>query len=183
MLDQCRWMWDCCELFKGCCLCRRAPEPQEYHINSQFYRNLDFSVPGSVSISSGSNCHRICRRIYVILSNIHPKMSPRLFEKFTFNTFVKNWTSIGVLWETGWGKMFVLTVGSFQVFIKRGTLTRVLQIKVNVFQKTLIFIFSVQTIYSSLEDRYVRRLFCRIYNITHFLFSEQIYPIDVQEFS
>ena len=41
-----------------------------------------------------------------------------------FNTFVKNWTSIGVSSQTAWGKMLVLTVGSFQVFIKWVTLTR-----------------------------------------------------------
>ena len=60
-----------------------------------------------------------------------------------FITFVKNGRFIMVLWETGWGKMTVMTVGSFQVFIKIVTLTRVLQVKVNVFRKKLIFIFSV----------------------------------------
>ena len=37
----------------------------------------------------------------------------------------------------------VMTVGSFQVFIKRVTLTCVLQVKVHVFPKTSIFILSV----------------------------------------
>ena len=60
--------------------------------------------------------------------------------------------------EIAWGKMLVLTVGSFQVFIKNVTLTCVLQVEVHVFPKTMIFILSVQTIYFSLEDRYVRRL-------------------------
>ena len=55
--------------------------------------------------------------------------------------------------------MFIMTVGSFQVFIKRMTLNRVLQVKVKVFLKNLIFMFSVETIHFSLEDRYMRRLF------------------------
>ena len=76
-----------------------------------------------------------------------------------FNTFVKNARFIMVLWETGWGKMTVMTVGSFHVFIKIVTLTRALQGKFHVFPKTLIFMFSVQIIYLSLEDVYVRRLY------------------------
>ena len=64
-----------------------------------------------------------------------------------------------VSWETGWGKMSVMTVGSSQLFIKIMTLTRVLQIKVNIFRKTPIFIFSIETIYFSLEGRSVRLLY------------------------
>jgi hypothetical protein len=60
-----------------------------------------------------------------------------------FNTFVKNCTSIGVLWETDWGKMTGMTVGSFQIFIKIVTLTCNLHVKVNVFQRTMIFMFFV----------------------------------------
>ena len=55
--------------------------------------------------------------------------------------------------------MFVMTAGSFQVFIKRVPLTRVLQVEVDVFLKNVIFIFSVQAIYFSLEGRYVRRVY------------------------
>ena len=55
--------------------------------------------------------------------------------------------------------MFVMTVGSFQVFIKRVTLTRLLQVEVHIFLKNVIFIFSVQAIYFSLEGRYVRRVY------------------------
>ena len=87
-----------------------------------------------------------------------PQTQPQTFGKMRFNTFVKKWTYIGVLRETGWGKMSVMTVGSFLVFIKRVTLTRVLQVRVHVFPKTVIFILSVQTIYLSLEDRDERRL-------------------------
>ena len=63
--------------------------------------------------------------------------------KLEINTFVNNsYFSMG-LEETAWGKMSVMTVGSFQVFIKRVTLTRVLQVKVNVLPKTSMFILSV----------------------------------------
>jgi len=48
--------------------------------------------------------------------------------------------------ETAWGKMSVMTVGSFQVFIKNATLTCVLHVTVKVFSDTSIFMFSVQTI-------------------------------------
>ena len=60
-----------------------------------------------------------------------------------FNTLVKNARFIMVLWETGWGKMTVMTVGSFHVFNKIVTLTRVLQVKVDVFLKNVIFILFV----------------------------------------
>ena len=52
-----------------------------------------------------------------------------------------------------------MTVGSFQVFKKIMTLICNLQVKVNVSLKTSISIFYVQTIYSSLESRYVRRVY------------------------
>ena len=65
------------------------------------------------------------------------------FEKITFNTFVKKRTCIMGLWETSWGKMTVMTVGSFQVFIKNVTLTCVFQVEVHVFPKTSICILSV----------------------------------------
>ena len=84
------------------------------------------------------------------------------FGKMDFNTCVKNWTFIMGLWETGWGKMSAMTVGSFHVFIEFMTLTRVLKVRVHVFPKTLIFTVSVQAIYFSLGDRYVRRLYSRI---------------------
>ena len=79
--------------------------------------------------------------------------------KMNFNTSVTNLTFIMDLEETAWGKMFVMTVGSFQVFIKIVTLTRDLQFKVYVFPKTSIWGFSVSRIYFSLEDRHVRRSF------------------------
>ena len=40
------------------------------------------------------------------------------------------------LWETAWGKMSVMTVGSFHVFTKIVTLTCVLQVKLHFFEKT-----------------------------------------------
>jgi hypothetical protein len=72
-----------------------------------------------------------------------PQTERQTFEKITFNTFVKNLAFIGVSTQTGLGKMTVMTVGSFQVFIKNVTLTCNLQVKVHVFPKTMIFIFSV----------------------------------------
>ena len=71
------------------------------------------------------------------------------------------------LWETAWGKMSVMTVGSFQVFIRKMTLARVLQVKVHVFPKTSIFIFSLQTINSSSEDRYGEPLISVGYRISN----------------
>ena len=60
--------------------------------------------------------------------------------KSEIDTSVHNSTLIMVLWGTVWGKNGVLTVGLFQIFRKIVTLIRVLQVKVNVFRKTLIFI-------------------------------------------
>ena len=51
--------------------------------------------------------------------------------------------------------MSVMTMGSFQVFIKIVALTNVLQVKVQIFPKTSTFIFSVQTCDSFLGDIYV----------------------------
>ena len=59
------------------------------------------------------------------------------------NTFIKNSTFIMGLWETDWGKMSVSTVGSFHVLTAIMTLACVLQIKVYVCLKLLIFVFSV----------------------------------------
>ena len=78
--------------------------------------------------------------------------------------------------------MSVMTVGSFHVSIKIVTSTCVLQVKVHVFPKTSIFIFSVWTIYFSLEDRYVRRLYSWNIEYNHLLFLKQIYPIYVHGF-
>jgi hypothetical protein len=44
--------------------------------------------------------------------------------------------------ETDWGKMSVMTVGSFQVFIKNVTLTCVLQVK-SMFSRKTRFSFSL----------------------------------------
>ena len=54
--------------------------------------------------------------------------------KVDSNTFVKNLTLMMDLKETVWGKMFVMTMGSFQFFIKIVTLTCVLLVEVHVFQ-------------------------------------------------
>jgi hypothetical protein len=71
------------------------------------------------------------------------KTESQTFEKITFNTFVKSLTLIGVLRETGWGKMSIMTEGSLQIFIKNATLTGVLQVRVHVFRKTMLFIHFV----------------------------------------
>ena len=72
------------------------------------------------------------------------KAEPQTFGKTDFNTFVKSQTFIMGLEETAGGKMTVMTVGSFHVFIKRVTLICNLQVKVYVFQKkTMVFIVSV----------------------------------------
>ena len=43
--------------------------------------------------------------------------------------------------EADWGKMSVMTVGTFQVFVKNVTLTCVLHVKTNVFPKNCDFHF------------------------------------------
>ena len=48
-----------------------------------------------------------------------------------------------VLWETGWGKMLVMTVGSLHVIIKQMILTCVLHVKVHISPKTIILSLSV----------------------------------------
>jgi len=74
-----------------------------------------------------------------IASNLHP----RLLKKIDFNTSVGNSTFIMGLEETAWGKMLVLVMGSFHVFIKQIILTCILQVKVHMFPEIFIFIFSV----------------------------------------
>ena len=70
-------------------------------------------------------------------------MSPRPLEEMDFSTVAKKQTCIMGLEETDWGKMSVLTVGSFHEFIKNVILICVLQVKVHIFQKIMIFMFSV----------------------------------------
>ena len=57
------------------------------------------------------------------------------------DTLVKNSTFIMVLKETGWGKMSVMTVGSFQIFVKVMTLVGILYMKDNIFNNKLDFDF------------------------------------------
>ncbi len=42
-----------------------------------------------------------------------PENESQTFEKMDFNTFVKNLTFVMGLWETNWGKITGMTVGSF----------------------------------------------------------------------
>jgi hypothetical protein len=93
---------------------------------------------------------KLPQELYQIIQ-YRPQTESQTFGKIRFNTFVKNWTSIGVLRETGWRKMSVMTVGSFHVFIKKVTLTCNLQVKLHVSLQKCIFIFSVQTIYFPLR--------------------------------
>ena len=83
---------------------------------------------------------------------------PLFAGKSKIDSSIKHSSFVMVSWETAWGKMCVTTVGSFEVLIEIVSLISVLHVKIHVFRKTLIFIFSVETNYSSLEDRYVRRL-------------------------
>jgi hypothetical protein len=61
--------------------------------------------------------------------------------------------------EAAWAKMSVMTVGSFHDFIKHVIWVYVLQVKVNVLQKIMIFMFSFSTDYSSLEDSHAKASF------------------------
>ena len=70
-------------------------------------------------------------------SYIFPIFQLNIYEgKSKVPTFVKNPTFTMVSRENVWGIMFVMTVGSFQVFIKRVTLTRVLHVKATIYVKT-----------------------------------------------
>ena len=129
----------------GCRLCRRPPKLEEYNIDLWFFEFLGPRDHANlVRIELSSKLPQELRQIIEYCL----KLEPQTFEKITFNTFVKNWTSIGVSSQTGWGKVTVMTVGSFHVFIKRVTLICNLQVKVHVFLKTSISIFSLWTIYS-----------------------------------
>ena len=61
--------------------------------------------------------------------------------------------------EIVYGKMFVMTMWAFHVFIKIVSSMCNLHVKVHVSPETSILIFFVEAMYLSLEDRYVRRLF------------------------
>ena len=138
--------------FTGCRLCRRAPEQQQSNLNSCFLGFLDlWDRFNLVRIEFPSNLPQELRRIIGYCAG----NESQTFWKFTFNALVPNCTFIWVLWETAWGKMFILTVGAFHVFTDIVTSIWFLQVKVIVLLKTSIFIFSVWTIYSSSEDRYM----------------------------
>ena len=64
------------------------------------------------------------------------------FGKTDFNIFVKSQTFIMGLEETAWGKMTVMTVGSFHIFVIIVTLICFLQVKAHVSPKTSISILS-----------------------------------------
>ncbi len=83
-------------------------------------------------------------RDFLANSSFHVFQVAHVAGKSEIDTSVQNSNSIGVSKETVWGRMSVMTVGSFQVFINFMTLRGMLHVKVNVFQKTMILIFFVQ---------------------------------------
>ena len=103
-------------LFTGCRLCRRPPKLEEYN-----YKFMMFCFFGSrehvnlVRIEFSSKSLQELRQIV----EYRPQTEAQTFEKMEIDTSVKNSTFIIGLWETGWGKMTVMTVGSLQVFIKK----------------------------------------------------------------
>ena len=113
-----------------------APPPR-IRLLSGFYMFWD--NPDQLRIDLASNLPQKKSRIV----EYGPKTEPKTLKKMNFNTFVQNSTFIMGLWEIDWGKMSVMNTGSFHVFTKILTLTRVLQVKVHVFPRTSIFVFSV----------------------------------------
>ena len=100
---------------------------------------MDFLVPGDhanlVRIELSLNLpQELCKIIEYC-----PKTEPQTFGQIDFNTFSTNQTLIMRLGETDWGKMSVMTVGTFQVFEENITLTCVLQVEPHVFLRTWIF--------------------------------------------
>ena len=65
------------------------------------------------------------------------------FGEMDFNNFCKKSYVIVGLEEIVYGKMTVMTVGSFHAFIKIMTSTGALHVRVHIFTKTHISIFSV----------------------------------------
>jgi len=107
------------EKFEGCRLCRRAPKLEEAHINSSFGGFLDsWEHFNLVRIELSS----ICRRNFVNSLNIVPKLRPRLLKKRIL-ALCQKLTFIMVLRDTAWGKMSVMTVGSFHVFMEEAAWT------------------------------------------------------------
>ena len=70
------------------------------------------------------------------MSNIVQNLLLISLKILNLNTLIENVTSIVDLWETVWGNMSVMTMGSFHVFTKIVTLTCVLQVKLHFFEKT-----------------------------------------------
>ncbi len=151
--------------FKSCRLCRRAPNINYVNLFWRFYGVCMFLstlvVSSDTIVSFYGESFMGWKRSQAYLrdkTDVIPQSggwdflatSMFLFSKFTYliekveiNTSVQNPTFIMGLDEAVWGKMTVMTVGSFQVFMKIVTSTRVLHVRVHVFQKTSIFIFSV----------------------------------------
>ena len=130
-------------IFKGCRPAAELQNPMNLMRIHDFFENVNF--PGSwerfnlVPIGFSSNLPQTLRQIVEYC----PRTEPQTFQKLDFNTFPKKLSLIIRSEETNWGKMSVMTVGSFQVFIKSVTLTSVLQVRVRVFPRTSISIFSV----------------------------------------
>ena len=84
-------------------------------------------------------------RDFVAKSVFHVFQIQLFAGKMDSNTCVKNSAFIMVLLGIVWGKMFAMTVGSFQVFLENVTLTCVLHVKVQVVSEISIFIVSAQS--------------------------------------
>ena len=95
-----------------------------------------------VELVSRHTCTTRCRDS---LSSPFFKLSSSRFrlENLKINTSADTSTFIRGLGETVWGKISVMTVGSFHLFIKVMTSTCVLQIKAIMSPKTSILVFSI----------------------------------------
>ena len=111
----------------------------------------------TILINCGSTCHRICRRSWFKLSNC-PKTEPRTFCKNGFQHFRQKSNLYLGFGRNCLGQNYRNDRLSFHIFVKIVNSISVLHVKVNVFTKTRIFIFSVQTVSSSSDDGHVRRL-------------------------
>ena len=101
--------------------------------------------------------------------------------KLTINTFVKHASSFCVFMGTDWGKMSVMTVGSFQAFMKTMTFTCVLQVTKFCSKPRFSCSLFEQFLLLWKTDMWGVS-FLRIWNISPSLFPNHIYSIDFHGF-
>ena len=104
---------------------------------------LGLKMEADILVQRDGRDSAVRRPRFFIKIHVFNFSNPFFAGKSKIDSSIKNLSFVMVLWETAWGKMCVLTVGSCHVFTEILTLTCVLHVKIHVCPEILICVLSV----------------------------------------